>query len=79
MPASATATAQPGGACCCHAAPGRAASASSGSIAVENTACVTCHGASSGSTIAQSATGTTANVTTGIARALAIGATSETC
>ena len=78
-PTSAVATAQPGGACCCQAAAGAEASASSGTISAANTACAACQGASNGTTIAHSASGTTANVTTGIATALATGAMSDAC
>ena len=79
-PASATATAHSGGACCCHAAAGSAASAferhhQRGEHRVRGLT----SSASIGNTMPTSASGTTANVTTGIASALASGETSETC
>ena len=74
-----SAVAQREGACCAHAAPGNPASVSSIAMSGVIDAWASCQSASIGTNAATSATGTIANVTTGIATALARGPISETC
>src|SRR5258706_4342182 len=78
-PATAIGTAHPGGACCCHTASGRSLSARSKNMQNAMTRCAAWAIQSSGSTDAASASGTTIRLTSGIAKALATGDTSDTC
>src|SRR5450759_14870 len=68
-----------GGACCVQTACGRLFSHSSNTIVQPITLCANHSGASIGSTAPSKASGTTTKLTSGIAKVLAMGETSETC